>query len=374
RVCAQRVASGIQVPQHDNSSMDGYVVRSQDVVAGKSLSVSQRIAAGDSPEPLQPGTAARIFTGAPIPQGADSVIMQEMAETTQEGVVSFQEPPKPGQWVRRAGEDLQIGQTVIEQGQVLSAFDVGLLASIGLPTVTVSRRLKVGLLITGSELQVPGKPLAPGQIYNSNQFVWQGLLQQLGVDVVCAGIVKDSLPATVAEMEKLAQCDVVLSSGGVSVGEEDHVKAAVQQVGTLQSWKVSMKPGKPMAFGQIKGQGEHSAWFFGLPGNPVSSSVTFLLVVKPFIRLLQGQSVEQVDWRGYAQHLHMASDWLKPDRRRQEFLRAEQKGGKLHLFANQSSGVLTSMSQSTGLVQVQVEQALKVGDLAVYYSYQDLMR
>lgn len=374
RVCAQNITSPIQVPQHDNSSMDGYAVRCSDLSGSAFMSVSQRIAAGDSPGPLQNGSVARIFTGAPIPKGADAVVMQELAEVDEAGRVRFAEQPVPEQWIRRAGEDLQVGQVVVPKGKVITAFDVGLLASIGTPSVTVSRPLEVGLLITGSELQEPGQPLAAGQIYNSNQYVWQAMLAQLGIDVVCHGIVKDSLEATIEELKKLSSCDVVLSSGGVSVGEEDHVKAAVQATGTLESWKVSMKPGKPMAFGRIDGAEGHQAWFFGLPGNPVSSSVTFLLVVKPFLRMLQGQSIEQADWRTKGQKLPLASEWAKPDPRREEFLRVHLQQGKLALFGNQSSGVLNSLSQSTGLIRVPAKLALSKGDAADYYDFQDLMQ
>lgn len=374
RVCAHDVFSPILVPQHDNSAMDGYAVRCSDLNAMESLEVSQRVVAGGSSEPLAPGTVARIFTGAPIPAGADAVVMQEMAEVDEQGRVKFTQLPESAQWIRRAGEDLRLGQVVVPKGKVLNAFDVGLLASIGAPSLVVGRRLKVGLLITGSELQEPGQPLEAGQIYNSNQYVWQAMLEQLNAEVVCHGIVKDSFQSTVLELERLSSCDVIISSGGVSVGEEDHVKSAVQATGTLESWKVSMKPGKPMAFGRIRGVSGHQAWFFGLPGNPVSSSVAFLLVVKPFLRMLQGQSMQQVDWRKKARQISTRFEWMKPDLRREEFLRATLVDGRLELFKNQSSGVLTSMSQSTGLVRLPAKQVLNAGDLAMYYDFQDLMQ
>lgn len=374
RVLAEDALSALNVPQHDNSGMDGYAVHCADFLAERVFSVSQRVPAGTSPLPLQTGTVARIFTGAPIPPGADSIVMQEDTVLNADGSVEFKEMPKIGQWIRRAGEDVSSGQVVVTKGTRLDAIHVGLLASIGIDRVKVAKRLKVGVMATGSELQNPGNGLKPGQIYNSNEFVWCGLLQAMNLDVKSVGIVPDNFEATCAALESLADCDAVISSGGVSVGEEDHVKPAIEQVGELRSWKVAMKPGKPIAFGHInRANGGHS-WFFGLPGNPVSSAVAFQLIVKPFLDVLQGLAPNQADWRARVRSVQADFSWLKPDERREEFLRVNVQSGKARLFANQSSGVLTSLAQSTGLVRVAKGQLVNAGDWVDYVSYQDLMK
>lgn len=374
RVLAEDARSGLNVPQHDNSSMDGYTLNTADWSASQGLPVSQRIPAGTSPNALQPGTVARIFTGAPIPAGANAVVMQEDAQINDSGTVQFSNPPKAGQWIRRAGEDISINQVVVAKGTILDAIHVGLLASIGIDRVQVARRLKVGVMVTGSELRNPGSALSAGQIYNSNEFVWCGLLQAMNVDVRSVGIVPDNLQATCAALESLADCDAVVSSGGVSEGEEDHVKPAIEKVGELRTWKVAMKPGKPIAFGHINRVGGGHSWFFGLPGNPVSSAVAFQLIVKPFLNLLQGLSIEQADWRGRVGSVQANFNWSKPDLRREEFLRVDVQSGKAELFPNQSSGVLTSLAQSTGLVRLAKGQVVEVGDWLDYVSYQDLMK
>lgn len=374
RVLAQNQFSDLDVPQYDNSAMDGYAVRCSDFSAQSVFPVSQRIPAGSSPSPLQAGTAARIFTGAPIPEGADAILMQENAQLSAEGAVQFAQTPKPGEWIRRAGEDISKGQLVLQAGAVLDAIQIGLLASIGIAQVPVWKRLKVGVLVTGSELQVPGRPLAPGQIYNSNEFVWVGLLRAMNLDVQSLGIVPDNLQATVDAFDALKACDVVISSGGVSVGEEDHVKPAIEQVGELRSWKVAMKPGKPVAFGHVRRTDGTPCWFFGLPGNPVSSAVAFKLIVKPFLDLLAGRTLHAVDWRLAMQTVRADFEWTRPDPRREEFLRVAVKSGVASLFANQSSGVLTSLSQSSGLVRVEPGQAIAPGQAVAYVSYQDLMK
>lgn len=374
RVLAGDVLSTLNVPQHDNSGMDGYAVCAADCQLASQFEVSQRVPAGSSPSPLKPGTVARIFTGAPIPPGADAVVMQEDVVVNEDSSVGFAALPKPGQWIRRAGEDISIGQLVLQQGTRLDAIHIGLLASIGVPHVKVFKRLKVGVMATGSELQSPGQPLQAGQIYNSNEYVWCGLLESMNIEVVSVGVVPDNFDATCAALESLADCDAVVSSGGVSVGEEDHVKPAIERVGELRSWKVAMKPGKPIAFGHINRQGGGHSWFFGLPGNPVSSAVAFKLIVKPFLNLLEGQSVQQVDWRLRMRKVQADFAWHKPDLRREEFLRVDVQSGKAMLFANQSSGVLTSLAQSTGLVRLTKGQQVNVGDWIDYVSYQDLMK
>jgi molybdopterin molybdotransferase len=374
RVLAGDVFSQLNVPQHDNSGMDGYAVRCADFAQGVEFAVSQRVPAGASPLPLQAGTVARIFTGAPIPPGADAVVMQENSSVKTDGLVAFNAVPTLNQWIRRAGEDIACGQLVVPKGTVLDAVHVGLLASIGVDRVEVVKRLKVGVMVTGSELQNPGAALEPGQIYNSNEFVWCGFLQTMNIEVESVGIVPDNLEATCRALERLAQCDAVVSSGGVSVGEEDHVKPAIEKVGELRAWKVAMKPGKPIAFGHINRKGGGQSWFFGLPGNPVSSALAFQLIVKPFLGLLQGQSMEQVDWRLRMQPVKAGFAWAKPDTRREEFLRVDVQSGCADLFRNQSSGVLTSLAQSSGLVRLAKGQVVSPGDVLNYVSYQDLMK
>ncbi|MCE2744767.1 MAG: molybdopterin molybdotransferase MoeA [Burkholderiales bacterium] len=374
RVLAQDVFAELNVPQHDNSGMDGYAVRSAEIQANNRFQVSQRVPAGTSPQALQPGTVARIFTGAPIPPGADCVVMQEDVVVNEDATVTFTALPRPGQWIRRAGEDISTGQVVLAKGTRLDAVHLGLLASIGVATVAVARRLKVGVMVTGSELQNPGQHLQPGQIYNSNEYVWCGLLETMNAVVRSVGVVPDNFQATCAALESLADCDAVISSGGVSVGEEDHVKPAIEKVGQLRSWKVAMKPGKPIAFGHIDRQGGGQSWFFGLPGNPVSSAVAFQLIVKPFLGLLEGQREGEVDWRLRVRKVQAAFDWLVPDSRREEFLRVDVQSNSASLFANQSSGVLTSLARTSGLVRLAKGQQVKTGDWVDYVSYQDLMK
>lgn len=374
RVLAEGIYSSLNVPQHDNSSMDGYAVNTADFPSLKAFAISQRIAAGQSPEALKPGTVARIFTGAPIPKGADAVIMQEEAELEEGGLVGFQGIPMAGQWIRRAGEDISEGQLVLSAGEVITPFQIGLLASIGISTVRVFRRLKIGVLVTGSELVNPGRPLQAGQIYNSNEFVWVSMLREMNVDVHSLGIVQDNLQDTADALKQLSDCDLVISSGGVSEGEEDHIKPAVERVGQLRSWKVAAKPGKPMAFGHINRKDGGQCWFFGMPGNPVSSAVTFLLVVRPFLTILMGQHLERADWRGKVQKRKAGFDWVKPDTRREEFLRVKESksGGPLQIFPNQSSGVLTSMNWSTGLARVPKGQVVQEGQEVDYLDFRDL--
>ena len=291
RVLAQPVVSPLAVPPMDNSQMDGYALRCADVPAVPvTLPVSQRIAAGHVGAPLEPGTAARIFTGAPLPLGADAIVMQEATRADGDRVTVL-EAPKPGAWIRRAGLDVQAGSTVLAAGTRLRAQELGLAASVGAATLAVHRRVRVAVFFTGDELVMPGEPLPPGRIYNSNRFTLRGLLQGLGCEVLDLGIVPDDRSATRAAFVRAAQqADLIVTSGGVSVGEEDHVKPAVESEGELALWQIAMKPGKPLAFGAVRG-----VPFIGLPGNPVSSFVTFVLFARPFI--LRRQGVAQVEPR-----------------------------------------------------------------------------
>lgn len=365
RVLAGPQKSTLDVPPMDNSSMDGYAIRLVDCSPGPAnLKISQRLAAGDVPQPLAAGTAARIFTGAFIPPGADAIVMQEFC-TVEGDRVLIGAPPRPGQWIRRRGEDIRRGDTILEAGRKLQAQDVGLAASVGLAALPVFRRLSVAIFSTGSELAMPGEPLPAGGIYNSNRFTLMGLLERLGCEVVDLGIVPDTLEATRAAFRKAAaQSDLVITSGGMSVGEEDHVKNAVEAEGKLDMWRIAMKPGKPLAFGSVRGEGREAA-FIGLPGNPVSTFVCFLVFVRPFI--LRTQGVRNINLRAYA--LPADFDLPQPDARR-EFLRVRLNGrGHLELFPNQSSGVLTSCVWGDGLVDNPPKQTIAKGQLLPYLPF-----
>ncbi|MCC6878681.1 MAG: molybdopterin molybdotransferase MoeA [Rhodocyclaceae bacterium] len=368
RVLARAQSSGLTVPPLDNSAMDGYAVRTADVAAaGARLPVAQRIPAGAVGTPLVPGTAARIFTGAPLPEGADAVVMQELCEHAGEGVVQVNHVPQAGENIRRAGEDIRAGAEILDAGTRLLPQDIGLAASVGLATLPVFRRLRVAVFFTGDELSMPGEALKPGGIYNSNRYSLRGLLAALGCEVHDLGIVRDSLEATrTALREAAATSDVIVTSGGVSVGEEDHVKAAVQAEGSLDLWKIAIKPGKPLAFGKVS---RRDTAFIGLPGNPVSTFVTFLVLVRPFLLACQGARVTMP--RGLMMRADF--DWPKPDRRR-EFLRVRiNEDGGLYLFPNQSSGVLTSCAWADGLADNPAGQAVARGELVRFLPFSELL-
>ncbi|MBM5571702.1 MULTISPECIES: molybdopterin molybdotransferase MoeA [Deefgea] len=358
RVLAQDIVAPINVPGFDNSAMDGYALNIADFAAPPAdFVISQRIAAGEVGTSLAVGEAARIFTGAPIPAGANAVAMQEVCSVS-EGRASVAMSLKQGANIRRAGEDIAAQTVVLAAGTRLGAAEIGLAASIGVSILPVVRRLKVALLSTGDELVEPGFNLAAGQIYNSNRYAINTLLQTLGCVVSDFGIVADEREATIALLQKAAAAhDVVVTSGGVSVGEEDHVKAAVEYLGELDLWKIAMKPGKPFAHGRI---GDTD--FIGLPGNPVSSFVTFLMLVRPF--LLARQGVQQLEPMRLP--LIAAFDWKKAGDRR-EFLRVRlNRTGQVELFPRQGSGVLTSMVWSDGLVDLPAGQTIAAGEVVSY--------
>ena len=370
RVLAGDVVAALDVPAHDNSAMDGYAVRSADWLSSATvLQVNQRIAAGSSGLPLAPMSAARIFTGAPIPDGADAVVMQEDCTAQQGASVCIASQPKVGQWIRRRGEDVKAGRTVLSKGELLAPESIGLAASIGYEKLVVAAPVRVALFSTGDELVMPGDvapaDMKPGAIYNSNRFFLRALLQRLGCTVTDMGIVPDKLNATKAALS--AACkdhDLILTSGGVSVGEEDHIKPAVQALGQLNLWQIAIKPGKPFAYGKID-----KAHFIGLPGNPVSSFVTFLLLVRPFVRKLQGASLVAPESIAACAHF----DWARADKRR-EFLRARRNAaGGLDLFVNQSSGVLTSAVWADGLVDNPPGQTIAHGDVVQFIPFSSLM-
>ena len=363
RVLANDLVSPLQVPPQDNSSMDGYAVRVADVGSeGAMLPVSQRIPAGSAAQPLGAGSAARIFTGAPVPQGADAIVMQEDTQDSGDGRVTILRVPEPGQWIRRSGEDVRKGSVVLAAGERLSPASIGLAASIGCGRVDVVRRPRVALFSTGDELVMPGEvapaDMKPGAIYNSNRFFLRALLVRLGCEVGDVGIVPDNREATIAALTKAARnCDLILTSGGVSVGEEDHVKPAVQSLGSLDLWQIAMKPGKPFAYGRVG-----TTHFIGLPGNPVSSFVTFVLLVRPFLLKLQGAA--NIALRPIQLPAHF--DLPRADKRR-EFLRVRRNAqGGVELFPNQSSGVLTSAVWADGLVDNPPGRAIARGDMVSF--------
>ncbi len=364
RVLATPVVSSIDVPPLDNSQMDGYAVRTIDVPAvPTTLRISQRIAAGQVGVALEAGTAARIFTGAPIPPGADAVLMQEKCEAT-DGKVQLNEQPVRGESIRKVGIDIARGDTVLQPGVRLHPQDCALAASIGAARLTVYRRLRVATFFTGDELVMPGEPLPPGRIYNSNRFMLRGLLEALGCEVNDLGIVPDNLQKTRAALTGAAErADLIVSSGGVSVGEEDHVKPAVQAEGTLDLWQIAMKPGKPLAFGRVR-----DVPFIGLPGNPVSSFVTFVLFARPFIMQRQGR-VEPL--RALA--VRADFDWPISSRRR-EFMRARRnQHDGLDIFPNQNSSVLTSVAWADGLIDNPAEHVIHAGDVVRFLPLSELM-
>ena len=376
RVLSEDVNSLVDVPPLDNTSMDGYAVRTADTqTSGSILKIAQRIPAGSMGTTLEPGTAARIFTGAPVPPGADAVVMQEdCAVEGQSDQVTINIAPTSGQWIRRRGEDLTAGKTCLTAGTFLRPQELGVAASAGLTHLNVKRRVRVAAFFTGDELALPGEPLKPGGIYNSNRDTLLACLKSLGCDATDLGIVPDRLDATREALRKASKDhDLIITSGGVSVGEEDHIKPAVTAEGRLDLWQIAIKPGKPLAFGAVRKSDEPKdgeAWFIGLPGNPVSSFITFLLFVRPFILKLQGREAKNPQ----SYFMRADFDWLKADRRN-EFLRVKlNSNGGLDLFPNQSSGVLTSASWGDGLVDCPPNQPIKAGDLVKYIPFDALLK
>lgn len=365
-VLAESIDAAIDVPGCAMSSMDGYAIRTADLAktGNTRLPLSQRIPAGVEAEALTPGSAARIFTGAPVPAGADAVIMQEQVEIDEDGI-RFDSKPAVGNNIRPTGNDIQRGTTILDKGSRLRAQDIGLAASIGLQSLPVYKAVRVGIFFTGDELVEPGQALTAGKIYDSNRYTLHGLLESLGCDIVDLGLVGDTLDATKEAMLKAStSADLVVTSGGVSVGEEDHVRIAIEQLGKLSMWRIGIKPGKPLAYGHI-----NDTPFMGLPGNPVSVFATFCLFVSPVIQILQGRM-----WRPPVALPVIADfDWPKPDSRR-EFLRARLAGGTgdqtvVQIFPNQDSGVLTSTVWADGFVEIAENQTVQAGDTVNYLPF-----
>lgn len=367
RVLSQPVASTINVPAWDNSAMDGYAVRHRDINGLDTLPVVQRIPAGTNGQPLVAGTAARIFTGAPIPEGADTVVMQEMV--TREGEsIRINGDVVQGSNIRSAGEDIHSGDKVIEIGTRLHPQHVGLAASTGIDKLVVKRKLKVAIFTTGDELTMPGHALEEGKIYNSNRYLFRGLLEKMGCEVVDLGNVADQYNATCEALTiAAAKADLILSSGGVSVGEEDYVKKALEDLGRLDLWKIAVRPGKPLAFGNV-----NDIPFIGVPGNPVSLFVTFSIFVRPFILRSMGVSdVTPVEYKVVA-----GFDWQRPDKRA-EYMRAKLVTNDegltvVNVYPSRSSGVLSSVTWADGMVVINPEQKLKKGDKVRYIPFSSL--
>ncbi|UTW02441.1 molybdopterin molybdotransferase MoeA [Amphritea atlantica] len=367
RVLAEDQLSTVDVPPADNSAMDGYALKIADLAAGGRLNVSQRIPAGTAPLPLKSGSAARIFTGSEIPLGADAVVMQENAtagESDGQQWVEVTEVPSVGNNIRRQGQDIRTGQVVIPAGMRLQAHHVGVLASVGVSQVRVYRRLKVAVLATGDELVMPGNPLEPGQIYNSNLYTIRGLLQGLGCEVVDSAVVEDTLEGTKAALRQASeQADCIITSGGVSVGEEDHVKAAVEAQGELRLWKLAIKPGKPMAFGYVNGKP-----LLGLPGNPAAVLVTFNILARPF--LLRSMGAGNVAANGFSVEVGFSRPKAIS---RQEYLRVQLQDGRAVLGASQSSGVLSSSVMAAGYLVVPPNQVVEEGGRLMFIPFSEVM-
>ena len=351
RVLAQDLVSSLDLPPWPNSAMDGYALNMADW-SGEPLTVSQRIFAGTAPEPLAPGTCGRIFTGAPVPAGADCVEMQENTQVQVDGRVVFTQALHAGQNIRPQGQETTVGEVVLTAGTRLGPIEQGLAASLGCAALQVIRRVRVAVLSTGDELIEPGQPLGPGQIYNSNRVVLCSWLTRMGCEVVDAGILPDDLPATRQRLGELGAVDLILSTGGVSVGEADFLGIALREEGELALWKLAIKPGKPLTCGHFRG-----VPVIGLPGNPASTLVTFALLARPYLLRLQGvQAVEPLKFQVPAGFV-----WPKPGNRR-EYLRGRLEQGRVVIYRNQSSGVLRSAAWAEGLVEVLEGRTVAEGD------------
>ncbi|GMR18829.1 MAG: molybdopterin molybdotransferase MoeA [Gammaproteobacteria bacterium] len=367
RVLAESLTSKIDVPPLDNSAMDGYALSTNDIASdGKTeLPVSQRITAGSTGAPLKPGTAARIFTGAPVPDNANAVVMQERCEQKDDNVL-IKGVVNVGDNIRKAGGDIAAGDTILESGVKLRPQELGLAASIGFAELAVYKKLRVAIFSTGDELVLPGEPAGDGKIYNSNRYTLMGLLKSVNCDIVDLGTVPDQLQATLDTLNSAsAKADLIITTGGVSVGEEDYIKAALDKLGQVDMWRVAMKPGKPVAFGHVK-----NTPFIGLPGNPVAVFVTFCLFARPYLLKTQGMT----GIRPERLKVKAGFDWNRAGPRR-EYARAQLQPDIMTatLYPKQGSGVLSSVAWADGLVEIPENSTIKKGDDVTYLSFSDLL-
>jgi molybdopterin molybdotransferase len=362
RVLAEDLSASLNVPPTDNSAVDGYALNITGFVENQGYEISQRIPAGQAPKPLTPGTVARIFTGASIPEGANAVIMQEQAKVDDDGLsVSFNSSPSLQQNIRPLGQDVKSGQVILEKGQVLSPARLGLIASIGIPQVKVFRKLKVAIFSTGDELVEPGGQTEPSQIFNSNRYLLSGMLQSLNMEIIDLGLIADDFEATKDALSQASKnADVIISTGGASVGEEDYVQSAIKALGSIDFWRVAIKPGKPFMYGQIG-----NTPVLGLPGNPGAVYVTFAVLARPF--LLHHQGLNHSSPTSFQQALGFDIKKAGP---RREFLRVQRNAeGVLNKHPNQSSGMLSSASWADGFAVIHEHSQPKAGDFVEFIPF-----
>ena len=373
RILASDIHSTINVPGFDNSAMDGYTIALNDnQVAQENLSfdVVDRIAAGSTGNDLKIGNAARIFTGAPIPNGANTVVMQEECTLSEDkSQITVKRAINLNENIRPTGNDILKDNVILSSGRQIKPQDISLAASVGVGELVVFKKIKVGVFFTGDELVEPGNPLTPGKIYNSNRYALVALLKQVGCDVINLGNIEDKLDATCEALEALeSQCDLIMTTGGVSVGEEDHVKPAVEKLGELNLWKIRMKPGKPLAYGKVK-----QTPFIGLPGNPVSSFVTFCIFSLPFIKKMQGNSNYE------SKILKVKTNFdCKRAKPRREYARVRidhsTETPLANLFPKQGSDVMSSVVWADGIIEIPENTTFETGTILNYYSMSELIR
>ena len=373
RILASDIHSTINVPGFDNSAMDGYTIALNDnQVAQENLSfdVVDRIAAGSTGNDLKIGNAARIFTGAPIPNGANTVVMQEECTLSEDkSQITVKRAINLNENIRPTGNDILKDNVILSSGRQIKPQDISLAASVGVGELVVFKKIKVGVFFTGDELVEPGNPLTPGKIYNSNRYALVALLKQVGCDVINLGNIEDKLDATCEALEALeSQCDLIMTTGGVSVGEEDHVKPAVEKLGELNLWKIRMKPGKPLAYGKVK-----QTPFIGLPGNPVSSFVTFCIFSLPFIKKMQGNSNYE------SKILKVKTNFdCKRAKPRREYARVRidhsTETPLANLFPKQGSDVMSSVVWADGIIEIPENTTFETGTILNYYSMSELTR